>query len=74
MKKKHPCAALILCYVLWGFQPLYWAFLDGGETFSASQLLSFSFFLAAILIFTFGEIRRSRRSAEENFEKAQKES
>ena len=45
MNKRKDYISLILCYVLWGFQPFYWAFLDGVDSF---VILAFRIIMAAV--------------------------
>lgn len=42
---KSSVASLVMCYVLWGFQPLYWAFLSDVDPYT---ILAFRIIMAAV--------------------------
>ena len=58
---KKDVISLILCYVLWGFQPLYWAFISNVDSFVilACRIVRAAVFSLLILLFTgrLGELR-----------------
>ena len=54
MTAKKDYVSLILCYVLWGFQPLYWAFLSDVDSFTilACRIIMAAFFSVLLLAVT----------------------
>ena len=54
MTTKKDYVSLVLCYVLWGFQPLYWAFLSHVDSFTilACRIVMAAFFSVLLLAVT----------------------